>query len=216
MLSNEVFALACRAYYEEQGLIVDETNGEFAHCPQPERYGDAGYYLLHEHHQQQGLLQSQDIRECCFFIADALRWLKECNYFPENYFELWDIYDTYSSIQAKLASEKAHKEKNEEGKSVNAIKAAKKAHEEKDELGRSLHNMKMHQQLDKYGRSSLAVKMSEKANAKKDELGRSLTIMKTVSQVWESTVDGFRSTPGGVTNHNKARGWDPNARVRIA
>ena len=93
MLSNEVFALKCLEWYEEQGLIVNNSNGEFAHCPLPERYGDKGYYLLHEHHQQQGLLQSRDIGECCFFSGDAKTWLVNCNYWPDNYFELWDIYD---------------------------------------------------------------------------------------------------------------------------
>jgi hypothetical protein len=38
----------------------------------------------------------------------------------------------------------------------------------------------------------------------------------TNSQVWESTVDGFRSTSSAVAKHNKARGWDPAARIRIS
>jgi hypothetical protein len=95
MLSNERFALACREWYEEQGLIVDARNGEFAHCPLPKRYGEAGYYLLHEHHQQQGLLQSRDIGECCFFAGDVKTWLVNCDYWPENYFDLWDIYEEW-------------------------------------------------------------------------------------------------------------------------
>lgn len=36
------------------------------------------------------------------------------------------------------------------------------------------------------------------------------------SQVWESTMDGFRSNAGMVAIHNKRNGWDPNARVRIS
>jgi hypothetical protein len=39
---------------------------------------------------------------------------------------------------------------------------------------------------------------------------------KTSLQVWESTMDGFRSTPGNVAKHNRANGWDPAARVRIS
>jgi hypothetical protein len=97
MLPNEVFALACRAYYDEQGLIVDETNGEFAHCPLPRGMGDKGYYLLWEHHQQQGLLQSRDLGKCCFFSGDVKEWLLTCSYWPDNFFELWDIYDEYVS-----------------------------------------------------------------------------------------------------------------------
>jgi hypothetical protein len=96
MLPNEVFALACRAYYEEQGLIVDKRNGEFAHCPYPEGMGETGYYLLWEHHQQQGLLQSKDVGKCCFFVGHAHKWLSTCDYWPDNYFELWDFFQEFS------------------------------------------------------------------------------------------------------------------------
>jgi hypothetical protein len=276
MLSNEVFALACRAWYEEQGLIVDACNGEFAHCPLPERYGDTGYYLLHEHHQHQGLLQSRDIGECCFFIGHARKWLQECDYFPDDYFELWTIYDEYCSVFSRKVheekddngkslhtlkhNENLHEEKDENGKSLHAVKMGKKAHEEKDENGRSLHalslnkklheekdengkslhtmrhNEKLHEEKDESGRSLHSLKMSEKAHEKKDEngksvtavkagnkshekkdeLGRSVTAMITNTQVWESTKDGFKGNPGAVAKHNKARGWDPDARVRVA
>lgn len=37
----------------------------------------------------------------------------------------------------------------------------------------------------------------------------------TNSQVWESTVDGFRSTASAVAKHNKSRGWDSKSRVRV-
>ena len=95
MLPNEVFALACRAYYEEQGLIVDGRNGQFAHSPLTRKECNTGYYLLWEHHQQQGLIQSRDLGKCCFFSGDTKKWLLTANYFPENYFELWDIYDEF-------------------------------------------------------------------------------------------------------------------------
>ena len=97
MLPNEVFALACRAYYDEQGLIVDETNGEFAHCPLPKEMGEKGYYLLHEHHQQQGLLQSRDVGRRCFWVGDVKKWLLSCDHWPDNFFELWDIYEEFSA-----------------------------------------------------------------------------------------------------------------------
>ena len=109
MLPNEIFALACRAWYEEQGLIVDERNGEFAHSPLTKRECDTGYYLLHGHHQHQGLLQSKDLDKCCFFSGDTKRWLLECDYFPENFFELWDIYEKYSSEQCRKIAETGRK-----------------------------------------------------------------------------------------------------------
>jgi hypothetical protein len=96
MLPNEEFALACLAYYEEQGFIVDAKNGQFAHCPLPRNMGESGYYLLWEHHQHQGLLQSKDLGRKCFYNYETKKWLLTSDYFPDNFFELWDIYDEYS------------------------------------------------------------------------------------------------------------------------
>ena len=116
MLSNEVFALGCLAYYKEEGLIVDSRNGEFAHCPYPESMGDTGYYLLHEHHQHQGLLQSRDIGRCCFFIGNTKKWLLECDYWPAGYLDLWDVYDQYSVQMSRDSLEKVKRTYPEESK----------------------------------------------------------------------------------------------------
>jgi hypothetical protein len=37
----------------------------------------------------------------------------------------------------------------------------------------------------------------------------------TARQTWESTVDGFQGNAGNVAKHNRANGWDPNARKRV-
>jgi hypothetical protein len=283
MLSNEIFALECIERYKAQGLTVDEKNGEFAHCPLPERYGDKGYYLLHGDHQHQGLLQSKDINECCFFSGDTKRWLENFGPSLEIYEELWEIYQEYSkranekmhkeknvegkslgaikaakrlhemknkegksiwalkhnekihslkneegkSINAVNMSKKSHERKNEEGKSVNAVEAGKKAaeklHEAKNEEGKSIHAINMskksHEAKDGNGKSLLAIKNSKKAHEVKDENGKSLLGLKNAkrlnAQIWESTVDGFRSTASAVSKHNRANGWDPGARIRI-
>ena len=94
MLPNEVFALECRKRYEEQGLVVDKRNGQFAHCPLPKGMGDEGLYLLWGDHQHQGLLQSRDVGRRCFFNGDVKRWLDG---FPEGFFELYEIYEEFIS-----------------------------------------------------------------------------------------------------------------------
>lgn len=260
MLPNEKFALECRAWYEEWGLIVDSTNGQFAHCPLPERYGDKGYYLLWGHHQHQGLLQSKDIGECCFFMGHTKKWLQECDYFPEGYFELWDIYEQYAgdnirklhlekdengksahgvrtgkvggtstmrkkdengkSVNAVKASAVLHAVKDEFGRSVHGVKSAEKLNAEKDENGKSIrtmeHNRELHAEKDENGKSIHSLEMNKKLHEGKDEFGRSKVAMKTASQEWESLVDGFRGNAGNVAQHNKAKGWDPSARRRMA
>jgi hypothetical protein len=200
MLPNEVFALACRAYYEEQGLIVDETNGQFAHSPWTRKECDTGYYLLWGHHQHQGLIQSKDLNKCCFFSGDVIKWLRECDYFPEGYFELWDTYEKYSGENGRKGAEVVHKERDEFGRSLHALRSLANTYQgEKDERGVPIAR----------------IKNGERLHKDKDESGRSVAAMKTNSQVWESTVDGFRSNPGAVAAHNRSRGWDPCARVRI-
>lgn len=128
------------------------------------------------------------------------------------------------SIQALRAFKGIHEIKNDEGKSIIAVKGAKTRHEEKNEEGKSVfavrarrkQNEVTHSKKDEFGRSIHGLKAAERLNAEKDEFGRSVNAMKTNSQVWESTVDGFRSNPGAVACHNKTNGWDPAARVRIS
>lgn len=38
----------------------------------------------------------------------------------------------------------------------------------------------------------------------------------TNAQIWQSLIDGFTGSASGVSKHNKAKGWDPRERVRIA
>ena len=94
LLPNEVFALECIAKYAREGLVVDSSNGQFAHCPYPKGMGDKGYYLTFEDHQHQGLLQSKDVGRRCFFTSDVKLWLDT---YPPHYFELYDIYQEYIS-----------------------------------------------------------------------------------------------------------------------
>jgi hypothetical protein len=104
--------------------------------------------------------------------------------------------------------ERLHAEKDEKGRSVVAMKTMEKLHKGKDERGKSIHSVKagkeraktLNSEIDGDGKSTNAVKGGKT----------------TSQQVWESTVDGFRSSAGNVARHNKAQGWNPNARVKIS
>jgi len=95
MLPNEVFALECIARYAREGLVVDSSNGQFAHSPYPNGMGDGGYYLTFEDHQHQGLLQSVDVGRKCFWTGHVKAWL---NTWPPGCFDLWDIYDEFNKL----------------------------------------------------------------------------------------------------------------------
>ncbi len=115
----------------------------------------------------------------------------------------------------RMAAKVIHAEKDESGRSVNAVKAAEVSHAEKDEKGKSKHAVNM----GKKGRHKEGKKRAEEMHAKKGENGKSINAMKgaaiTNSQLWRSTEDGFVSTAGPVSRHNKSRGWDPSNRVRV-
>jgi hypothetical protein len=126
----------------------------------------------------------------------------------------------------ELASEggkKVHEEKDKNGKSVQGLKNSDRLNEEKDANGKSVQGLKnsdrLHEAKDEDGKSVNAVKGATKTHEAKDENGKSLAGVKgaekTNAQIWESTIDGFRSTASGVARYNKSRGWDPNARIRV-
>ena len=150
------------------------------------------------------------------------------------------------SVHSSEIAKKLHSEKDGDNRSVNAVKGAVKAHSKKDEKGRSLLGVanaeRLHSQKDENGKSIVARRSGLKSliNKEKDELGRSVNAVKAAmatnreknekgksinatkaaaimnSQIWESTMDGFRSTPGNVARHNIRNGWDPSARVKIS
>ena len=93
MLPNEVFALECITRYAKEGLVVDSSNGQFAHSPYPNGMGDGGYYLTFEDHQKQGLLQSVDVGRQCYFTGDVCQYL---NTKPPGHEELRVIYDRFN------------------------------------------------------------------------------------------------------------------------
>ena len=244
MLPNEVFALECRKWYEEQGLIVDETNGEFAHCPYPEGMGDTGYYLLHEHHQQQGLLQSRDVGKCCFFVGHTKRWLEGCEHLPDKYFDLWEIYDTYKGDNGRKVATMFR----EERKGIFDPKFEDKIQRTRKKSGADALKNKtgifdpankplmleasryaLENQVGIYDPKHEKVIQDTRVKNGKEAVDNKTGVFspeyaekhkevgrESGSQKWISTVDGYISNAPRVASHNKRNGWDPKARIRIS
>lgn len=124
------------------------------------------------------------------------------------------------SFHAVELAKKLNSFKDEKGKSLNGIKAAERLHRDKDNRGKSLHAVKrandLHSHKNEVGKSLIGVRGADKLHAAKDSDGKSLMALRINSQVWESTVDGYQSNSGCVARHNKANGWDPDARIRVA
>ena len=110
-----------------------------------------------------------------------------------------EIKDYYTGV-----AQKAHQEKNQDGKSVLGKINGKRINEI------------IHSEVDENGKSKHALRCNEIIHSKKDEKGRSLVAMKTSSQKWKCLITGHVSTPGPLSLYQRARGIDPKLRVRLS
>lgn len=148
-------------------------------------------------------------------------------------FHRWGWHNGEKFVEwANKGAEKANEHKNEEGKSILGAENAKRLNSEKDENGKSMNavkgSAKAHAEKNEEGKSVTAVKAGKAAAKKlheaKTEDGKSVVgvnwgkkmAKKLTGEIWESLIDGFRSNAGNVVRHNKANGWDPDARVKIS
>jgi hypothetical protein len=203
-MNQHDFVKECLEFYEEGGWSP-EKGWEEAHYPAPENKGNSTIWMQHDHHQVQGLWQSKEYGQCCFFSGHAKRFLKH-GPFVSGWFELWDIYDKYSGENGRKTAELgvgAHgrsAEQMKEDTRKGGIKAA--------ELGVGAH----------------APDMASKGRTKQVELGvgvhapgvRSNAGKTTTSQKWMCLVTGHISTPGGLSHWQRARGIDTSKRIKLS
>ena len=98
-MNQHDFVRGCLEFYEEAG-ITPEKGWEEAHYPAPKGQGTETIWLTHDHHQIQGLLQSEEYSRMCFWGGKTKKFLTEGSFVP-GWFELWDIYDEWISANAK-------------------------------------------------------------------------------------------------------------------
>lgn len=123
----------------------------------------------------------------------------------------------------RKGAEVGNAEKDELGRSVNAVKGAMATNAEKTADGKSLNAVKggrrgaasTHAEKDKEGKSVKGKRAATILHSVRDEVGRSVHAKRTIDRRWRSTVDGFESNAGNVARHNRANGWPPGARVKV-
>lgn len=173
-MNQHTFVAAVQKFYKENDIQPGDPNEgawEEAHFPAPKDEGDNVILLLHEHHQVQGLLQSEEFEKTCFFSAHTKKFL-DSNW-CENWFELCELHEKWASFGATQAALASHRERDSEGKSVKCLNR----HDEKDEDGKSI----------------LAKKMAKAAHSKKDEKGRSLVTLRAFGAVHDEKDDDGKS-----------------------
>jgi hypothetical protein len=204
---NVSFIEECLKSYTEQGLVVDSSNGEFAHYPEPECLGGTnGVYLLHGDHQKHGLLQSVDFDKCCFYPGNAKKWLESFKEVLPDYTELFGIYVKYTQLHGKARAESIPLEDKRRGGN-NAVARKAGIHD-------PANKQKVIDNNSRNGKKCKENKLGIHAPENRQKILESGS--KARAQVWQSTVDGFTGNAGNVARHNRSIGADPDARVRLS
>jgi len=195
-MDQHTFVRDCLAYYEEQGL-TPEPGGEWqeAHYPSPRDVGNKTIWMLHDHHQQQGLLQSEEYQRPCFFNADVLRFLTHGPFVP-GWFELHDAYDRWSGYYGAVNLAKISRETLVANAEANLTKISRETMVATGKANGKANAPAMN--------SHINTKKQQKTNAKN-----------TASQRWKCLVTGHVSSPGSLSNYQRARGIDTSLRVRL-
>jgi hypothetical protein len=223
-MNQHDYVKECLAFYEEAGFIPG-AKWEGAHYPAPNGKGDTTIQMLHDHHQVQGLWQSKEYDQCCFYNGHAKRFLTE-GPFVSGWFELWDIYDKYSSLHSSANGRKTA----ELGVGAHApgmaSKGGTKGGKTTAELGLGIHGRSPEQMTEDRSKGGaklvkLGLGIHGRSGEQMTEDGRKggkESIKITNSQRWQNTDPNHPphvSTPAGLTHWQKARGIDTSMRVKL-
>ena len=103
MITQKEYVEGCLKYYAENGIQPgdpEEGLWEEAHYPLPSSEGSDTILLLHDHHQVQGILQSEEVGRKCYWDGEVRKFLTY-GPFVDCWFDLWIYYQKWSNIHSK-------------------------------------------------------------------------------------------------------------------
>jgi len=230
-MNQHDYVKECLTFYEEEGFIPG-AKWEDAHYPAPRGKGDTTIPMLHGHHQVQGLWQSKEYGQCCFYIGHAKRFLTE-GPFVTGWFELWDIYDKYSGENARKAAELGVGIFAPEMRGVGGKIGGKKIFDEglgifapggttpetRSRGGRVAGKKTFEEGLGVHGRTSEEIeKHSREGGKKASELSAGIHSLDVRKQKYQNTHPDhppFVSNAAGLARWQKVRGIDTTLRIRV-
>jgi hypothetical protein len=142
-MDQHAYVANCLKYYKDNGIIQNDPEEGIwnnAHYPAPNGAGNCTVSLLWEHHQVQGILQSEEYGRCCFWAGHARRFL-DTGPFVEGWFELWDLYEKWSSFNSDKMNKTLHLQKDGRGKSLSGIRASQRLHSTRNPQGKSIRGL---------------------------------------------------------------------------
>ena len=185
-----------------------EPGWEQAHYPIPKCLGGTEtIWLTWEHHQVQGLLQSEESQHCCFHNGDVKRFLTR-GFFVAGWFELWDLYDKWSGSTGRNFPAEVRRENGK--KAMNNMPVGVRRENGKRSMGEMPIGIRK-ENGKKTGKENVK-KMHVHPNTIKarENNGREAT-----NQRWRCLVTRYESNPGALSAYQKARGIDTSLRERV-
>ena len=180
MMNQHQWVEGCLNYYKQHDIQIGDPNEgrwEDAHYPLPRSMGDSTVKLLHDHHQIQGVLQSEEVGRCCFYSGDVIRALRRLK-LPQ------PIHNYISSLRIKWDAHRASNSGFCTSLDRQGERGKKGGYTTKSRgVGIFGVPANLHSQNSKIG------------------------IKNTNSQKWMCLEDGWISNSGGVGHHMKARGF---------
>jgi len=177
MMNQHQWVEECLDYYKQNDIqIGDPHEGvwEDAHYPLPHSMGDSTIKLLHDHHQIQGVLQSEEVGRCCFYSGDVIRALRHLR-LPQPF------YDHIEGLRKKWDRDRARS---------SGFCASLDRQGERAKKGGSMTK--------KRKRGIFGI--SPDQHSKNSKIG----IKNTNSQKWMCLEDGWISNSGGLGYHMKS------------
>ena len=171
--------------------------------------------------QMKGMHVHHRIKRCDGGTNDPSNLYVCSEWFHDN---VWHAKDNGLTGCALEGSRRAHKERDENGKSLLGVRNAQRMHRERNEEGKSLLALRVneiiHSKKDSRGKSLLGVENAKRNfHSEVDENGKDVKSVQRAkelnSQRWMCTVTGFVTSPGSLSHYQKARGIETINRVRV-
>jgi general stress protein YciG len=201
-MNQHEFVAGCLAFYAETEA-TPEPGWQKAHYPTPKHLGgEKVVWLTFDHHQEQGLLQSEEYQCVCFHNGEAKKFL---NRNPTR-LDLWEIYDKWKKCNGKTNVVAMNDHPNtiaariENGSKQAIINFPAEKLKENGRKGGK-----------KTGKKNAVANFTPEVI---NENGKRQAAATNV-QRWQCLVTGHVNNPGSLTHYQKARGIDTALRVRL-
>jgi hypothetical protein len=122
-------------------------------------------------------------------------------------------------IGGATTAKKLNLEKDEQGRSINAMKGAIARNAKKNEEGKSISGVNgaavTHKGKSSDGKSIVAKKAGIRSHRERTPDGKSVRAIKWNQQKWKCLETGYITSPGPLTKYQRSRGIDTKLRIRV-